>query len=203
MSNKKLHHYWGYLRQSNYWIFLVVFLVSGALAVYGLRQNNLTMINYRDKVYEADKNGGDTEATLRDLRQYIYAHMNTNPSSGNTSIKPPIQLKYTYERLVEAEKKRANEVNAKVYSDAQTYCESQDNAFSGRSRVPCIEQYVSQNGAKERPIDESLYKFDFVSPRWSFDLAGISLLISLASLIIFAILFGADRWARWELSRHQ
>ncbi len=161
------------------------------------------MLRLREAVYVADKNNGDTESALKDLRVYIYSHMNTSPSSGGIAIKPPIQLKYTYERLVLAEKARVAAANTKIYSNAQSYCESQIDSFSGRSRVPCIEDYVAKNGVNEKPIEDSLYKFDFVSPKWSADVAGISLLVSIVSLVVFAVLFLLDKWARWELSRHQ
>lgn len=158
-------------------IFLVAVLLSGLLAVYGLRDNNLTMINLRDSVYRADQQNGDVESALRELRVHIYSHMNTDPGSGSNSIRPPIQLKYRYERLVSAEKQRIAEANTKVYTDAQIFCEQQNPAsVSGRSRVPCIEDYVARNGIKEQQIPEALYKFDFVSPIWSPDLAGWSLL---------------------------
>lgn len=201
---KSYVNYWRYkIGQLNYWYVFAIFIVSSVVAIYALRQNNLTMIRLRDAVYAADKSGSDVEIPLRTLRQHIHSHMNSDPSSGANSIKPPIQLKYRYERLVTAEKERVAAANVQVYTVAQNYCESQDSAFSGRSRVPCIQDYVARNGVQEKPVEDSLYKFDFVSPKFSFDVAGISLLISILSLALFAVLFAIDRWARWELSRHQ
>ena len=200
MNKRWLHHRRQQIKHLNYWIFLGIFLISGAIAVYSLRQNNLTMIRLRDVVYVADKENGDIETALKNLRQHIHSHMNTNPASGNNAIKPPIQLKYRYERLVAAEKAKTPE---QIYTDAQNYCESQNTSVSGRSRVPCIEAYVSSHSAQNIQIDDSLYKFDFVSPRWSADVAGISLLVSVISLILFVVLFTLDKWAAWELKRHQ
>jgi hypothetical protein len=201
---KSYINYWRLkIGQLNYWYVFTVFVLSTAVAIYALRQNNLTMIRLREAVYVADKNNVDVETPLRALRQHIYSHMNSDPSSGANAIKPPIQLKYRYERLVAAEKQRITTVNAQVYTDAQNYCETQNSAFSGRSRVPCIQDYVAKNGVQEKPIDDSLYKFDFVSPRLSLDVAGISLLISLSSLLLFIFLFAVDRLARWELDNHQ
>lgn len=178
-------------------IALFIFVASSIMATYSLRSNNLTMIQLRERVYEADKQDGNTEFALRELRSYVHAHMNTNLSSGSNSIKPPIQLKHTYERLVTAEKQRVATVNAKVYTDGQNYCEQQNpGSLSGRPRVPCVEQYVSTNGVKENPIPDSLYKFDFVSPRWSADIAGLSLVVSAISLIITI-----SSWLIYKLSR--
>jgi hypothetical protein len=71
-----------------------------------LRHNNETMVKLRTAVYEADKNSGDVNTTLNKLRKYVYAHMNTDLSSGGNTIKPPIQLQHTYERLQAAEQKK-------------------------------------------------------------------------------------------------
>jgi len=153
----------------------------------------------RDAVIAADERAGDTETALRDLREYVYSHMNTDLTTEN-GIRPPIQLKFRYERLVEAEKKRVADSNSQIYTEAQAVCEQRFPAgLSGRGRVPCIEQYVSQNGVREQPIPDSLYKFDFVSPWWSPDLAGWSIVVSLLFLGLFITRFAVERWVKSEL----
>lgn len=200
VNKRRLHHFWTKLRPISPWYFLVLFVISAGLSIYGLRSNNLRMVELRDAVILADKQNGDTEAALRTLREYVHSHMNTNLSSGPNAIKPPIQLKYRYERLVEAEKKRVADKNAQIYTDAQNVCEQRFPAgLSGGSRIPCIEQYVTQNGVREQQIPEGLYKFDFVSPVWSPDLAGWSLLASGLFLTLFVFRFALERWIRSEL----
>ena len=81
------------------YVFLALFVLGVLISISALRHNNQTMINLRDEVYAADKNNGDVNTALKNLRQYVYSHMNTDLSSGGNSIKPPIQLKYTYQRL--------------------------------------------------------------------------------------------------------
>ena len=49
--------------------------------------------------------------------------MNTNLSSGGNAIKPPIQLKYTYERLLATEQAKTAASNSKIYTEAQAYCQ--------------------------------------------------------------------------------
>ena len=160
----------------------IIFLVSGLLAISSLRQNNLTMVQLRQDVYDADKNNGDIETSLRTLRSYIYDHMNTDPSSSGNGIKPPIQLKYRYERLAAAEQTKTETNNSQIYSEAQAYCETQNSIdFSGRNRVPCISEYVTNHGVHVSPVPDALYKFDFVSPTWSPDLAGWSLVLAVLS----------------------
>lgn len=164
---------------------LLVSLFCFLLFVAAYRQNNVIMLKLRDDVFKADKESGDVETALRKLREHVYGHMNTDLTTQN-GIKPPIQLQYRYDRLVTAEKNRVADVNSKVYTDAQTVCERiNPTSFSGGGRVACIQDYVSKHGAKEQPIPDVLYKFDFVSPRWSFDLAGWSLIAAVLFLAGF------------------
>ncbi len=190
---KKLH-------PVNPWVFLVIAIVSGIISVTALRNNNVTALKLRDKVIAADKNNTDVEKPLRDLREYIYAHMNTDLSVGEGAIKPPIQLKYRYERLVAAENERVGKENEKIYNDAQVECEKRfPKGLSGSGRIPCIKEYIEGHGIQEKTIPDNLYKFDFVSPKWSPDLAGWSLVVSSISFALFVIRFGMDRWVQTEL----
>jgi preprotein translocase subunit SecF len=168
------------------WVFLALFLISGITTIAALRHNNETMVHLRSAVYEADKSGGDINSALNNLRRFVYGHMNTNLSSGGNAIKPPIQLKYTYERLQAAEQKRADNANSNVYTEAQIYCQQQNSVdFSGRNRVPCVSDYVTTHGTKAGTIPASLYQYDFVSPAWSPDLAGWSMALTAVLLVAF------------------
>src|SRR5688572_22368654 len=100
MDKRHLHHVWTRFRLIKPWYFLVLAIISGAICVISLRANNQHMLELRAAVYTADKAGSDTKKPLQDLQAYVTTHMNTDLSAGNTSVYPPIQLKYTYERLV-------------------------------------------------------------------------------------------------------
>lgn len=162
---------------------MLLFVASALVAIFALRHNNITMIKLRDAVYAADKSGNNVDEALNDLRSYVYAHMNTDLSSGGNTIKPPVQLKYTYERLESAAAQAAN--NSGLYTEAENYCQAKIPAgFSGRGRVPCVEEYILNHGGKApEPIPAALYQFDFVSPSWSPDLAGWSLVATGLSFI--------------------
>jgi hypothetical protein len=152
------------------------------------------MIQLREKVYEADKSNGDVNTALNNLRRYVYGHMNTNLSSGGNAIKPPIQLKYSYERLQATEQKRVDNANSNVYTQAQLYCQQQNSAdFSGRNRVPCVTDYVTTHGIKANSIPAAMYQYDFVSPKWSPDLAGWSLVLSVILFLGLAASFTLDK----------
>ncbi|HEU5005203.1 MAG TPA: hypothetical protein VFT49_03915 [Candidatus Saccharimonadales bacterium] len=183
-------------RRATYQLFLLLLIISSLTAIFALRHNNETMISLRDKVYAADKDGGDVNAALNNLRKYVYGHMNTNLSSGGNAVKPPIQLKYTYERLEAQAQAAAN--NSGLYTAAENYCQSQiPTGFSGRYRISCVQDYImSHGGSQAAAIPAGLYEFDFASPSWSPDLAGWSLVVSALTLVGFLITFTASRFNR-------
>lgn len=195
---------WRNLRKVSYWYILFACLLWTGIAVVALRNNNLRAIQLRDSVIAADKQDGDVETALRKLREFTYAHMNTNLAS-SSSVYPPIQLKYRYERLVKAAEDHAK-TNNTVYADAQKYCEKNfPESFYGAGRLPCIQQYIDSHPVKEVAppnIPDSLYKFDFVSPTWSPDLAGWSIVLASFFGFMFAVRFVLERWMHAKLKSH-
>lgn len=166
--------------------FLILFIASGIVCIASLRQNNITMIDLRNQVYAADKNNGDVNKELNKLRAYVLTHMNTNLSTDN-GIKPPIQLSHTYARLQEKQSQ-----NSDLYVEAKNYCEQKIPAnisVSGQGRVDCIVEYVNSRGTKPANIPVGLYQFDFLSPRWSPDLAGWSLVTTILFFVGFITTF--------------
>ncbi|HVO86610.1 MAG TPA: hypothetical protein VMT23_02660 [Candidatus Binatia bacterium] len=183
--NSLTYRFGDWLRQlprQTFFPFLVIFLISGLVCLTSLRHNNSTMLKLRNEVYTADKNNTDVNAALNNLRDYVYAHMNTNLSTG-TNIKPPIQLKYTYQRLEAAAQQQAS--NSGLYTEAENYCQSVipgSVSFYGAGRISCVTDYINSHGGKSvAPIPVALYEFDFKSPTWSPDLAGWSLVVVILS----------------------
>ncbi|HET7060293.1 MAG TPA: hypothetical protein VFH99_03205 [Candidatus Saccharimonadales bacterium] len=197
MDRRYLYHIWTKVRWIKPWYFLTLAVISTLICVFALRANNQHMVRLRDAVYTADKNNGDVAGTLRNLQSYVTSHMNTNLNGGPNAVYPPIQLKYTYQRLVQAQNAAAQGGN-QLYTEAQHYCEQQDPVdFSGHNRVPCIEQYVqSHGGVQQSTIPDALYKFDFVSARWSPDLAGWSLLAAALCWLLFVVSQIARLWLK-------
>lgn len=186
-SKKRIHHIWTKfrtIRPLHLGIALVIMLSISALA---LRNNYQTMTELRQAVYVADEKNGDVEGALRELRQYVYAHMNTDLTTDN-AVYPPIQLKHTYERLVAQQQDAARQKNAAIYTEAQKHCERlHPESFSGGPRVPCIRDYVANQGVNVPVVPDSLYKFDFVSPVWSPDFAGWSLVVTAILAFVFVL----------------
>lgn len=191
-SKRTLHHYYALLRGLSPKLLVVLLLVTGLLAAAALRSNNIRMIELRDKVFIADEEGSGVDEALNQLREYVTTHMNTDLSSG-ISIKPPIQLKHTYERLVEQEATRIRAHNAKVTTEAPAICEARFPAGQIRPRAACVDEYIAENTLQQHEVvPKELYQFDFISPRWSPDLAGLLVLVSalLASALIARLLIG-------------
>jgi hypothetical protein len=198
MNKRSLHHFWTRLRKVSYWYFLLLAVICGLIAVYSMRQNNLTALRLRDQVLQVDKDNGDVEAALNELRGYIYSHMNAGLAS-DTSVYPPIQLKYSYDRLAAAEKARVSKINEGIYTAAQKYCERKNPTRFG-APITCIQEYITTHGtAKEQEIPDSLYKFDFASPLWSPDLAGLAIVATALFSLLFIGLLALELWLRRTL----
>lgn len=194
MNKRSLHHLWTLIRPIRTWYLLAVCLVFGVVCVMALRNNYATMVDLRAGVYAADKNNSDVVGALNKLRSFVNGHMNTSLTS-DTTVYPPVQLTYTYQRLQKAEQERVNAANTQLYTDAQHHCEQlYPGSFSGGPRVPCIEQYVKQHGnAAARPIPDALYKFNFATPRWSPDLAGVTMAFAVFFLLLAVVRFATGR----------
>lgn len=203
MNKRYLHHIWKKLRVISYWYFLAGFILFSALFIYNYRQNNLNMIRLRDKVFVADEENQNVEGALRELREYVYSHMNARLVSTSTAIWPPIQLKYQYERDVAKEKAQTAATNAKITQEATAYCEAKfPVTLNVTGRQPCIEGYLADHGVKEKVLPKENYQFDFVSPAWSPDAAGWSLVLAALFGVVFIVRYVLERWLRHEFSEH-
>lgn len=198
MDKQQLYQVWMRFRALKPWYFMVLALVSAVVCVAALRANNLRMVQLRNAVYAADEQGGDIEGALRRLREHVYGHMNTDLASGPNAVRPPIQLKHTYERLVREQQARAGGSNSAIYTEAQQYCERTiPNGVSGGVRLGCIQSYVKQRSPEDvQTVPKNLYQFDFVSPTWSPDLAGWSMVVTVLSLFAAIILALYQSWLR-------
>ncbi len=200
MNKQHSHYLWTRLRVIKPGYFFALTIISGVICLFALRANNEHMVRLRNAVYAADKNNTNVTATLQQLRSYVTTHMNTDLSSGNGSVYPPIQLKYTYQRALDQESQTALSANQALYTDAQTYCQQQDTVdFSGRNRVPCVEQYVETH-AKLPTVPAALYEFSFISPSWSPDLAGWSLVATILWAVLFLVGLSYFYWPKRPVS---
>src|ERR1017187_4897094 len=122
MRKRRLHHVWRKFRLVKPWYFLILAVVSLVICIYALRANNEHMIIVRAEVYAADQNNGDVRGALYNLQKYVTSHMNTSLSAGPNAVYPPIQLKYTYNRLVEQQSQQVAGQNSELYTQAEAAC---------------------------------------------------------------------------------
>jgi hypothetical protein len=194
MHKRTVRRLWNKFKDSSVWLFALIFITSAIIAIFALRQNNLQMIKLREAVYVADKENGDVEAALRELREHVYGHMNTNLRANSDSSELPIQLVNKFNAIVAAEQARIAALggNNAIYVKAQKECENPNVVLAVRAQ--CIQNYVTANGGQQGiqlPAKE-LYTFDFASPKWSPDIAGWALVVAVISglLLIIRIIIG-------------
>ena len=201
MHKRRLHFLLKKLQKFSYVYIVLALVVSAGVFVYSYRQNNIRALELRDRLMQVDAEDGDIETALRELREFIHSHMNAQLDGGESGIYPPIQLKYHYERLVAVEQARVESQNEQIYTEAQNYCESVVPSRVTRDRVPCIQDYVSARGVEApQPVKDSLYKFNFVSPIWSPDLAGWSFIVAALLSIVLVSRLLLELWLRNRLS---
>lgn len=201
MNIRKLHHYHHKFMFLKAWYFLVPAVIFALLAVQGLRANYSKMVELREAVYVADQQNGDVEGALTALRSHVHGHMNTNLVSGRNAIRPPIQLKARYDRLVAIETEKVKVQNTAISRTGEQACAQNFPAAGFNApRVACLQDYMSTHAVKTREIPDQLYKFDFVSPRWSPDLAGYSILLSGIFTILFTSRLLLEYYIRRKLS---
>lgn len=188
MNKRKLYGIWHKYKNISLIIIISGLIIFSLTAVLSLRQNNLNMLKLRQQVVDVDANGGDVNAALLELRNYVFSHMNTRLRS-NDSGEPPIQLASSYNRYIaDQQAKLTQSGKSDIYTNAQATCER--TAPTLAERVNCIQLFVAENGGEVAEIvypPKDLYSFDFASPTWSPDLAGISLLISIVCAVLLVV----------------
>lgn len=171
---KKQVHGWRKKRIATGYIALA-FVLLILSSVYLLRRNNVKMVVLRDEVVAADKSGKNLPEAIENLNAHIFDHMNT------TTVRP-VELVYTYNREAQARIEAANKKKGKdVYQTAAKACERQGVPLT--SIAQCAAQYAIKNGTNVGPQkitlpDKSLFIYSFASPRWTPDLAGLSVLLT-------------------------
>ena len=185
MNKRKLYGIWHKYRHISLVILISGLILFSFTSVIALRQNNLNMLKLRQQVVDVDASGGDVNAALIELRNYVFSHMNTRLRT-NDSDEPPIQLVSSYNRYIaDQQAKLTQSGKSDIYTNAQATCERSAPTLS--ERVNCIQLFVAENGGEVAEINyppKDLYSFDFASPSWTPDIAGISLLLA----IVFGIL---------------
>lgn len=153
------------------------------------------MIQRREAVLAADKVGDNTitQNRLYDLQRFISDHMNTSLGKGiylEDSYKRDVQIAYNVAS-------QDNNPNGNIYKKAQEVCAPQFTHWS-YDFIQCTTDELAKYPSAGNLVSSinlpraDAYLHSFVTPVWSPDFAGWSVLIFVVILLmIFARLIGA------------
>ncbi|MFS8120209.1 MAG: hypothetical protein ACMG55_17240 [Microcoleus sp.] len=182
-SQRRWHHIRRTIRRLKLWQLIVIFILMGFVSATFLRLDNIGMLERRQAVTDADTLGDEAKikTALTDLQNYVAHHMNTDLGKG-------VPLQASYSRAVDSVFNQTGDLDqkSKVYQEAaKEECQRlwKGGVASFRNDyVQCVVQKVSAQapsanlGTKLPRAD--LYYFDYVSPRWSPDVAGLTVLLT-------------------------
>jgi preprotein translocase subunit SecF len=210
IDKRKVYHVKRVLRHIKVWQLIILMVILGFISVELLRQNNLGMVERRNLVKMADETGDDkkVQAALVELRQYVTNHMNT--SMGEKGV----YLEKTYQRAYERstlESLKDDSASRNLYDQADRECHA---VFNRTQSFPAYTQCVAEKLEKFQGNDPlanvkgpsvDLYRYNFVSPAWSADLAGFAVAATILlglliigrlilSLILYLVLRRVHQW---------
>lgn len=182
------------LQRVKTWQLVVLLILAGFVTATFFRLNNIGMVERRSAVLAAD-GAGNIDVTvnrLYDLQRYVTAHMNTDMGKG-------VYLEASYKRNVQAAYDRASadsNPNGNIYKKAQDICAPKFTRWS-TAYVQCTTSELAKYPSATNLVDDvklpkaDTYLHVFVSPLWSPDFAGWSVLVCIALVaMIVARLLG-------------
>lgn len=174
------------LQRLKTWQLIVLFMMAGFMSATFLRLNNVGMVERRQAVYSADEEGSSTlQSRLYDLQRYVASHMNADPGK--------IALDKSYQRDNQKQKEAyasqvATTPHADAYTKAEAVCGPRARAQGWRwpdmRYTQCLKEELEKIPGGEavvkefQPIPPEPYYHTFVSPVWSPDFAGWSLVVT-------------------------
>ena len=175
------------LQRVKTWQLVILLILAGFLSATFLRLNNIGMIERRTAVLAADEVGDEDVVINRlyDLQRYVSAHMNTDMGKG-------VYLESSYKRDVQAAYDAAaaqTNANGNIYKKAQEVCAPQFSRYS-YAYVQCTTSELAKYPSAQQLVSEAklpkadAYLHVFVSPLWSLDFAGWSLLVCAVLIIM-------------------
>ncbi len=193
VDKKQIKRNLGRLQSVKTWQLVILLILAAFVSATFLRLNNIGMVQRRDAVYSADKEGNDavTQDRLYDLQRYVSAHMNTDMGKG-------VFLLNTYKRDAQTlyeQESSSSDPNGNIYVKAQQVCAPQYTSWSPayvQCTVDQLAKYPSWKNLDSMSIlPTGPYTYAYASPLWSPDFAGWSVLVCVVILImIIARLIG-------------
>lgn len=192
------------LQRVKTWQLVILLILMGFVTATFLRLNNTGMIERRNAVEGADKAGDDqsTMSRIYDLQRYTEAHMNAS-----TGV---FYLQEGYNRAVKAamagadSSARADSPQARA--DAICNPNLQIHGYSAAYQE-CMLNELTKAGQVADPSamklpSAALYRHNFISPVWSPDFAGWSIVVCAVLLLMIIVRLISLVVLRWMLHHH-
>ena len=187
------------------WRLVVLLVLAIFVALTFLRLNNIGMVERRSAVLAADSTGDNDKTITRlyDLQRYVSAHMNTDMGKG-------LYLQASYDRDVKKADNAASSdtnSNGNIYKKAQEVCAPRFTRYS-TAYLQCTLGELNKYPAASSIIsavhypDPNTYLHVFVSPVWSPDFAGWSVLVCILLALMIVTRVVSDVVLRMLLRRH-
>lgn len=191
-----------FIKKIKIWHLFLACIVLFVVGIQSVRMNNLRMVELRQKVFEADKNGQEIKEAMVILQDYVSHHMGTTTQ---------VPLKYSYERAAKAAIDKAQASNgqpANIFQNLPPECPKENGFY--KITNPCVKAHVDKRlaelGGQGSSIpdlpNKQLYIFSFSAPILSLDIAGLSLVMSLLSGLS-AVLASVAKFIRAEISYYK
>ncbi len=205
MSDKRrVKHNIKQLQRVKTWQLLVILILMSFVAATFLRLNNIGMADRREAVLAADKTGDSDaiQSRLYDLQRYTAEHMNAGTG--------PFYLEQQYRRDAQKAVDAASSVgnpNGNINAKAEAVCRPQFSAWSA-AYVQCFTDELAKYPPSPDPAQNvqlpstDLYRHNFISPLWSADFAGWSVLACVLILLVIIARLVSLGVLRWMLKRH-
>jgi hypothetical protein len=187
------------------WQLIVLFILLAFVAATFLRLNNIGMIQRREAVISADREGNQEAilSRLYDLQLYVSRHMNTDLGRG-------VYLEQSYTRdLQDWQQNQYGDANpnGNIYKRAQEVCAPQFSNYS-YAYLQCTTNELAKYPSATDPASDTskprqeAYIHGFSSPVWSPDFAGWAIAACGAILLLIVIRVLSNLILKLLLRRH-
>ncbi|MCA9339841.1 MAG: hypothetical protein KDA17_02920 [Candidatus Saccharibacteria bacterium] len=173
------------LQKVKTWQLMILLILMLFVSATFLRINNTGMIQRRNAVAAADKSGNvqDIAARIYDLQRWSAAHMNADSGT--------FYLQEQYNRDAQRALSQSSDLSAasaQANADAEAVCHPQFNGWS-TAYMQCFLAELAKHPSSEKLPEPklpspALYRYSFVSPLWSPDFAGWSIIGCLVIIIM-------------------
>ncbi|MFZ1301712.1 MAG: hypothetical protein WAQ27_04050 [Candidatus Microsaccharimonas sp.] len=180
------------LQRIKTWQLIVLLVIAGFVSATFLRLNNIGMVQRREAVLNADKEGDEEVIIQRlyDLQRHVTSHLNTDLGRG-------VYLESSYSRDLQnwqSAQYGDGNPNGNIYKKAQEVCAPKFKSYSA-AYLQCTTSELAKYPAAADPATDTsrprqeAYIHSFTSPLWSPDFAGWLVLVFIVILILIIVRF--------------